>query len=726
MTEQESTNPNNMQMSPDGDTTFITSTAGARHTYLPGDIIDGAYQLTSAIGSGGMGAVFACRHMVMHTEYAIKILSGEQLQQESWARFQAEAQALAKLNHPNIVSIFNMGIDAGRFPYFVMDLLRGETLDRLVDAQKIPPVPTILDIFIQLADALASAHSRGVVHRDIKPSNVMLLPGKNGPIVKIVDFGIARLSQQDFASQSQTKTGMIFGTPFYMSPEQCQGKRVDERSDIYSLGCTLYECLTGAPPFCGENSFHTFMLHQHEPLPPLASRSRGAHFPDGLENALAKMLAKDPGERYQTMATVKHDLERIKAGKSVQVGGQKTTIAPGQITAKLREQDFAEHDHELDPEQGNAHGLALKQSIALLALAALLFLALGSAVMFLNRSANPTKRLHTQVQKEEQRLSSTKESALDIKMEATNNLPEFHFINYYKDANRLRDVIENYMKNAGASSAHFKQNGTPAGFLFPSDFYFAEIKVGDKEPVIARGFIPALKGEPVTLYFVKEMGIYPAIMNKIGPDDLTGLEFVTPVPKDFLPRLKSWHRLRHLSLFNSLIKATHTHLEYDESTLSPADLKTIDQLEQIDSLGLCSSNISGDDVVKMKLINSVHRLWIKGIRDPAPLLLALQNKENIKELWLANQDLTDEQLLPLVKMKHLASLRLRVSNLTINSAKYFKQMRSLRHLALDNDWSEAEKKQFKIEVPCCEFEPSSDFRFWQMFPDQEVDLRPTG
>jgi len=338
---------------PSGDATYISSTAGNRRTFKPGDIVDGTYQLTSPLGHGGMGVVYACKHLIMNNEYALKLLNGDQLSEEYWSRFQAEAQALARLNHQGIVRVHNMGVDQGQYPYFVMDLLSGETLDVLLRKKGSLDSDLALDLFIQVADALSSAHQQGIVHRDIKPSNLMLIRNSQNQIssIKIVDFGIARLSKHGLAAQSQTATGLVFGTPFYMSPEQTQGLRVDQRSDIYSLGCALFETLTGSPPFCGDNAFHTFMLHQTGNHPSLASAAPQKTFPAAIENAINKMLAKDASDRYQTMAQVKQDLERIRAGKPILSQGL-STIPPGQnlmapeITRRILMQEKSESSTE--------------------------------------------------------------------------------------------------------------------------------------------------------------------------------------------------------------------------------------------------------------------------------------------------------------------------------------------------------------------------------------------
>jgi serine/threonine protein kinase len=327
-----------------------TVSAGAPESQIAkafrsGMVIDQSYRLNKVIGQGAMGVVFSCTHLVLQKDYAIKFLLADELSREAWNRFQVEAKALAKLNHRGIVGIHNMGVhhrkadDKGvecDTPYYVMDLLSGENLDDLLRKAGPLKVDRALDYFIQVADALYSAHAQGVVHRDIKPSNLMLLRDNNAVItqIKVVDFGIARVNRSGHGSQSQTATGLVFGTPYYMSPEQCRGERVDHRADIYSLGCTLFEALTGEPPFRGKNAFQTFMMHQGDEAPSLESRrlreggAAGEKFPHSLEALVAKTLQKNAADRYQSMEQLKHDLERVKQGKDVSKRGLRSTIAP--------------------------------------------------------------------------------------------------------------------------------------------------------------------------------------------------------------------------------------------------------------------------------------------------------------------------------------------------------------------------------------------------------------
>lgn len=294
----------------------------AAHGFKEGDLIGDSYRILSFIGEGAMGEVYRAKHEMMPREYALKVLNTNQITENSWRRFQIEAQAIARMNHPNVVVIYNLGVHAGRLPFYVMDLLSGESLfDKLNRIEQLS-VAEALPLFIQVCEGLGYAHKKGIVHRDIKPHNIVVLsePEASGALVKIVDFGIAKLAEtRDPQNQQLTKMGEVFGTPYYMSPEQSMGQRVDGRSDIYSLGCTLFETLVSAPPFRGKSSTETMLLHQTQQPPTLAKASGGQTFPDSVEFIVAKMLAKEPMERYQSMEAVKHDLELALQGKDLSV-----------------------------------------------------------------------------------------------------------------------------------------------------------------------------------------------------------------------------------------------------------------------------------------------------------------------------------------------------------------------------------------------------------------------
>lgn len=301
-----------------------------QETYQAGMTVGSDYLLLSLIGRGGMGAVFKAEHKLLPGAfYALKILAPNLVNPDNWQRFEREAKSLARLHHPGVVQIYNLGVDRQQVPFYVMEFLEGQSLAQYLKRKGRLPVESALAIFKQLAQALGSAHKHGIIHRDLKPSNVMLLGDPEEIIsraapranVKIVDFGIAQMvapsSFTENERQRLTGTGEIFGTPYYMSPEQSLGWAVSPATDIYSFGCALFECLTGKPPFVGENAFQTILMHQQAAPPTLSEVCPNGTFSEVLESFIEKMLRKNASQRYQTMDQLVQDLERIEKGKGI-------------------------------------------------------------------------------------------------------------------------------------------------------------------------------------------------------------------------------------------------------------------------------------------------------------------------------------------------------------------------------------------------------------------------
>ncbi|MEU5210839.1 protein kinase [Streptomyces sp. NPDC020742] len=257
---------------------------------------DGRYRLTRRLGRGGMAEVFAAEDVRLGRTVAVKLLRADLAEDPvSKARFTREAQSVAGLNHHAVVAVYDSGEDlvgGNTVPYIVMELVEGHTIrDLLLNADS-PPADQALIIVSGVLEALAYSHQHGIVHRDIKPANVIIT---NSGAVKVMDFGIARALHG--AQSTMTQTGMVMGTPQYLSPEQALGKTVDTRSDLYATGCLLYELLALRPPFTGETPLSVVYQHvQDMPVPP----SEVAEVPPELDGLVMRSLAKDPDDRFQT------------------------------------------------------------------------------------------------------------------------------------------------------------------------------------------------------------------------------------------------------------------------------------------------------------------------------------------------------------------------------------------------------------------------------------------
>jgi tRNA A-37 threonylcarbamoyl transferase component Bud32 len=256
------------------------------------------YRNLTAIGEGGMGKVFQADDTMLQKTVAIKVLT-KTLSPEAHIRFQTEAKATARLNHPNIVRILDFGVTDAHEPYMVMDFLDGDNLLKVLGEQSPLPLEVGLQIFFQIAAALSHAHGKGIMHRDLKPSNVIVMFEGDDEVLsaKLVDFGIAKLFHEE---QSVTSTGAILGSPLYMSPEQACGQPADARSDIYSMGCLMYECLSGEPPFRGASGMETMSMHKTETPAPLGQLV-GDSIPAWLDDIVMTCLEKAPADRYQSV-----------------------------------------------------------------------------------------------------------------------------------------------------------------------------------------------------------------------------------------------------------------------------------------------------------------------------------------------------------------------------------------------------------------------------------------
>ncbi|BBM85077.1 serine/threonine protein kinase [Candidatus Uabimicrobium amorphum] len=272
-----------------------------------GHVQFGRYRIIGEIGRGGMGRVFKAHDPQLDREVALKVLRyGEGASDKDIERFLREAKTTAKLRHPNIVALYDIGNEDDQ-NFFIMDFISGVSLKRFVQNYSLT-ISQIVSIMIKVAEAIGYAHSCGVIHRDLKPSNIMLTENREP---KVMDFGLAKIS----AHESISKTGDVLGTPAYMSPEQAKSEIIDKRTDIYSLGVTLYELLGGRPPFVGSSYLDVlYQVVHHEPTP---LRSLTSQVSPILDAICLKCLEKNPRKRYQDAAELIADLQNFLDNKPV-------------------------------------------------------------------------------------------------------------------------------------------------------------------------------------------------------------------------------------------------------------------------------------------------------------------------------------------------------------------------------------------------------------------------
>jgi beta-lactam-binding protein with PASTA domain len=338
------------------------------------------YEIGGVLGRGGMAEVHRGRDLRLGREVAVKVLRSDLARDPSFqVRFRREAQAAASLNHPAIVAVYDTGEDrtpAGATPYIVMEYVEGETLRDVLRREGYLTPERAMSLAADICGALDFSHRNGIVHRDVKPGNVMITPQGS---VKVMDFGIARAVSDSAATM--TSTAAVIGTAQYLSPEQARGEGVDARSDVYSLGCLLYELCTGAPPFTGDSPVS--VAYQHVREDPRLPSSINPRVPPELDAILLKAMSKNPANRYQSAADMRNDLLRALNGQRVEAtpvmgDAEKTTILGAVPAAYGRpQQDQWDDEDDEEARRRKRRIIAIVGVVALLLIAGVIALAIS-------------------------------------------------------------------------------------------------------------------------------------------------------------------------------------------------------------------------------------------------------------------------------------------------------------------------------------------------------------
>jgi len=298
-------------------------------TLKAGTVIDARYEIVEHLGDGGMGSVFKARELGLERLVAVKMLHPSLIgDKEHRERFKREGAVLSKLEHPHLLQCFRFGVWNGMFPYIAMEYIHGNSLSSLIAENGRLDPARLIALGKQICSAMEHAHQHKIVHRDLKSANIMVLKDASGKdSVKVLDFGLAKVVQDSGrASQHLTNTGDLIGSVYYMSPEQCLGKPCDAISDVYSLGCLLYEALTGAPPLMADTPVGLMYLHANTCPELLSKKLPQVDLPAGLDAVIARSLEKDPARRFQSMKQFESDLDLVAAGRGTEVA----ISAPGQ------------------------------------------------------------------------------------------------------------------------------------------------------------------------------------------------------------------------------------------------------------------------------------------------------------------------------------------------------------------------------------------------------------
>ena len=638
-------------------------TTGVPKEFHLGDVVGGTYVVIGYIGHGAMGDVYHVKHAVLNTEYALKTLSSDKVTDVDWKRFQLEAQAISLLNHPNLVSLYNLGMHNGIQLYYVMELLQGIDLGRKLRQDGPLGLRTSVHAFIEVCSGISYAHKKGIVHRDLKPGNIFLLEksGAFGETVKVVDFGVAKiLHSKDQAVQSLTGVGDVVGTPYYMSPEQTMGERVDMRSDIYSLGCTLYEALTGTLPFRGRNPTETMLLHQTTAAPSL-SKASGKEFPASIEYVVATAMAKSPADRYQTMEQLANELVGIlESGKVINV------VAGGATVEALP----VESERPIDSGETGAHPAPQKTSIPVLIGTAISLIALLSVGVWQWRSNQEQAKqpgLTEQLQKLSPNPAAKASENSDTEKEA--------FAKQTSELEATKELFPHQIVTASLLlktpfSTKVTENGkTFRIFKFPKDVVIGLISVNKIDaPIRASGELKFDVDQLLTFTPTEVVGRAPNCLKRFQVGDIYGIKFD---PK---------------SISDSIFAATTNIPEVKKLDftgcwgLTAKSLETMRKFQNLTDVDCSYSNIDGTLIAQSYNWEHLNRFLMARGHHVKEMLDNFEEAKRLRHLCLAESRLRKEDLESLADLKQITHLDLNGNYLSDEDLEILVPMKNLVHL----------------------------------------------
>ncbi len=623
-------------------------------------IIGGAFRVIGMIGEGGMGVVYLVEQLSLKKQLALKVLSPEFVNEQSWLRFQAEAKTLAALNHATLVKVYDLGIHDRALPFYSMDYLQGQNLEEILIADGPLPLNQALPIFVEVLSGLAYAHRNGIIHRDLKPSNIMLSTAGSARQIKILDFGISKLVLPGGSlAQSLTSTGEVFGSPYYMSPEQCVGDVVDARSDIYSIGCSLFEVLTGFVPFEGRSSVETVAMHQDRDAPRLSDVSSDNEFPPSVELVLSKCLAKLPQDRYQTAKELSLDLERILDGKDVLAYNR---VFP---SAEIPEEDSTE-----------AFPFRLVIAVTLLLLACLI----ATYFFFAVKSPQLTAVENTAVLNQKEMATSAiglkepgagelggklvgltpgSQSAQKTEVFADKNAAEDSgydsFVTMVGDADHSIGAYAGEQAAPTGSQLETEKystkvvvNGVPMiSFKFPTDVVIGKIYTLRNDPGFdAKGTIVCRQGAALTFMPSRIVGKYPQYVQRFRSDDLRGVLIYSNGGDDSV--LKAVTGLPDIEALSVMAN----------SELTPSSITSFNKFRNLRTFDASSSYLTGSFFASANCWSKLVNLYWNCAKAPAVFLKKLQSSPELRFLKLSGSNLSHEDYLLIAKLASLRELDL--------------------------------------------------------------------
>lgn len=680
---------------PDENPTFINESNEAGSEIDYSEIIGDRYRIVSLLGHGGMGAVFKVEQIFLNQTFALKTLTAKNFTDIAIRRFQKEAQAAGKLTHPNLVRALDFGVLKNGNPFYVMDLVDGDNLAEYTKKTGLLKLEEVFKIFIPICFALGYAHTEGIIHRDIKPGNIMLARTGNptDPFVpKIVDFGIAKLTNaEDGISVNLTQTGEVFGTPLYMSPEQCFGKNLDSRSDIYSLGCVLYETLTGAPPFTADSALALMMKHQSEEPASMKEASLGREFPANLEKIVMRTLEKDPNHRYQRLEDLASDLANLQLDYDAKINS-----AP--------QQTLDDNTRKIEKKSSKNSRLPILQALGLSAL----FFAIGFAVK------EPEVRV----------------VRVPIKMTISEEESEKRFNNLLRLGNTA------YVQAIPAR--HMRVYDFPRQFTSCTFRYIKDGKVEEKSAV---GKFDVPEKSIVGLEIPQDILIsYPYMLRGFQPNDIQHLRMVGD--GNIAWATENSDGAYDVALAYASRMTGLTEIVAHDTTVTDVGIRCIQDLPDLNVVEFSRTQATAEAISRLKSFDQLQILGISGLKGGKNLIPRMAKNKNWVALFVENLNLTDSDVQKFKDAKILEAIAIGLNEKLTDSALdgfiSLKQiqlhgthirpsiipklaaMKNLERVTVDERyWTHADAEKLKKQFP------HRNFSVIGMSPDKEGVLQET-
>lgn len=648
--------------------------------FKPESIVGGAFKIVSMIGMGGMGVVYLAEHTALNRKFALKVLSPNLVNEQNWLRFQSEAKTIASLNHPIFVKVYDLGIHANKVPFYSMDYLEGSSLEEILAARGALQLEPALETFIEVLDGLAYAHRNNIVHRDLKPGNIMLCTTNGITAVKVLDFGISKFIGSDSGKMQQlTSAGEIFGSPFYMSPEQCAGGTVDARSDIYSIGCTLFETLTGYVPYEANTAIETVMMHQEQTPPLISDVLPDAQYPPSLDLVLGKCLAKLPQDRYQSAKELAIDLTRIKEGKDLTAYSY--AFSKGK-SARSKNQEQSESARAGDSPSESPKNLSLQKlramSLLTAAIALVILTCLAASVLLIS----VPERASVKVQQSQPAAQLDPTAKFPIESTLKNYKPEEE-----DEASSLLEAPGDSRNEVMPYSTVKTVNGRMVRtFNFPNDVNIGKISIygnSNKFPygstLNAAGRIESGNKDFRVFSPAKIVAKYPQYLKRFRDGDFKGLLLQSPDDSDAL--LQACAAIPGVS-------------EVTISGHSQITNKCIAGLNQVKILWLFAADhtaLTGNALSQAPCWSELRVFSFRAGKEPSAILPKLKSCKYLKILNLADCNLTYQDFKIISSFEALRTLDISNSNITKQKIYQLAQLKGLEELyvtdcGIDESW----------------------------------------